>query len=180
MSTQDEGLTWHQDEYRTLLDCRDGSAQCSVQIHITPSTRFNCVAVVPGSHTWEPDEFERRGYEMMPGTDGGAYGGRMWHAPEDMVAVDVPMKAGQFYIFHPRLVHGSGTARQAVLPFWLRTASRLLDRRRVPRCSIALRIVTPDAQVLPAAFVESPTRAACVLLSGVDGAGINPLGTWAV
>jgi ectoine hydroxylase-related dioxygenase (phytanoyl-CoA dioxygenase family) len=179
ISTHGEGLTWHQDEYRTLLDCADGSEQCSVQINLTDSTRFNCVSVVPGSHVWEPEDFERRGYRMMPGSDGGAYGGRMWFGPDDMDPVDVPMKAGQYYIFHPRLVHGSGAARQAVLPRWLRAASALVNRREALRCSIALRVVTPDARVLPAAFVESPTRAACVLLAGSDRAGINPLGTWA-
>jgi ectoine hydroxylase-related dioxygenase (phytanoyl-CoA dioxygenase family) len=187
VSTNDEGFVWHQDEYRTLLDCRAGAEQCSVQLNLTDSTQFNCVAVVPGSHRWEPEDFERRGYRMVPGSDAPSYGGRMWSAPEVMDLVDVPMKAGQYYIFHPRLVHGSGAARaaarqgaqQADPPWWRRTASAFVNRRESLRCSIALRIVTPDAKVLPAAFVESPTRAACVLLSGTDRAGINPLGTWA-
>jgi chlorinating enzyme len=182
ISTRDEGLTWHQDEYRTLLDCGDGSEHCSVQINLTDSTRFNCVSVVPGSHRWEPEDFDRRGYRMMSGSDTSGYGGRIWFGPDDMVPVDVPMKAGQYYVFHPRLVHGSGAARRAVLPFWLRTASGFanrVNRREALRCSIALRIATPDAKVLPEAFVESPTRAVCVLLSGTDRAGINPLGTWA-
>jgi ectoine hydroxylase-related dioxygenase (phytanoyl-CoA dioxygenase family) len=180
VASRDEGLAWHQDEYRTLIDCGSDGAHCSVQINFTDATRSNCVAIVPGSHRWTPDDFARRGYEMMPGSDGHGYGGRIWTAPGNAKSSVMRLRAGEFYVFHPGLLHASVQHRPATRPVaWLRSASSLLDRGESVRYSIALRIATSGTKVLPAAFAESPTRASCVLLSGTDRAGTNPLGTWA-
>jgi chlorinating enzyme len=186
----DIGLPWHQDEYRTLLNCPPGAAQCSVQINFTNSTKLNTVTVIPATHRWTDDELRQRGYEMRAGSDGGTYGTPRWRIPAGTQTLDMPMKAGQFYVFHPRLLHASvlrrrvrGEARERS---WsshpdegLPTASEKRFRKDL-RYSMALRIATPDTEVLPAAFAESPARATPVLLAGIDTTGINRLGTWAV
>jgi len=184
------GLGWHQDLYRTLLDCPPGAANCSAQINFTDSTKLNSVSVIPGSHRWSDEELRERAYRMKPGSDQGAYGTPNWEVPSNADVRDVRMMAGQFYVFHPRLLHASVRAR------WFRGtadpksfAPRMKQRwlkkwetwsgQSAVRYSITLRIATPDTKVLPAAFVEAPTRATSVLFAGTDPCGINNLGPWA-
>ncbi|GAC1305167.1 MAG: hypothetical protein NVSMB10_08820 [Steroidobacteraceae bacterium] len=163
----DIGLPWHQDEYRTLLSTRLGGGHCSVQISFTDSTTINTVTLVPGTHRWTDDELRARGYVMTPGSGGGLYGTPQWTLPAATQTLDMPLQAGEFYIFHPRLMHASCVRR------------RRPDTGSLVRYSIALRIATPDMKVLPAAFTESPARASSVLLAGVNTFGHNRLGTWA-
>lgn len=188
MSSLEGGLPWHQDEYRTLLKYPQGTKQCSVQINFTDSTALNTVAVIPQSHIWTDEELAQRGFAMRAGSDGGAYGAPNWDIPTGVETLDMLMKAGQFYVFHPRLLHASVRARwsngareRALVPRLaqrVQAASEVLSGKGLVRYSIALRIATPDTEVLPSAFVESPTRAASVLLAGIDAAGVNTLGTW--
>ena len=53
-----------------------------------------------------------------------------------------------------------------------------LTREDVIRYSIAMRIATANARILPAAFVESPSRNDVVLFSGKDPGTVNRLGGW--
>src|SRR5262249_224340 len=107
ISARDRGFEWHQDEYRTLLRCPSGAAQCSVQINFSDSTKLNRVTIIPGTHRWTDDELRRRGYAMRLGSDGGQYGTPQWTVPTGIESLDMPMQAGQFYVFHPRLLHAS-------------------------------------------------------------------------
>ncbi|OLE96186.1 MAG: hypothetical protein AUG75_23475, partial [Cyanobacteria bacterium 13_1_20CM_4_61_6] len=176
------GLGWHQDTYRTLLDCPPGAANCSAQINFTDSTRLNSVSIIPETHRLSDEDLRERAYRMKRGSDEGAYGTPNWEIPSDAGVVDLPMMAGQFYVFHPRLLHASvrarwfrGTADPRSLMPWLK--QRLLSKyerwsRQSPiRYSITLRIATPDTKVLPAAFVEVPARATSVLFAGTDTSG---------
>jgi hypothetical protein len=190
ISSDGIGLGWHQDIYRTLIDSPPGAANCSAQINFTDSTKLNTVSVITGSHRWTDDELRERGYRMKAGSDRGAYGTPRWDIPSGEEVLDVPMMAGQFYVFHPRLLHASVRARwfrgaaseRSVIP---RLKQRLLSRyeswsgRGSVRYSITLRIATPNTKVRPAAFAEVPARATAVLLAGTDPSGINRLGTWA-
>jgi hypothetical protein len=76
----------------------------------------------------------------------------------------MPMEAGEFYVFHPKVLHASmvrpGVGDDAT------------------RCSIALRVATTATKILPAAFSRTPSRSGCVLLAGVDHPGTNKLATW--
>jgi chlorinating enzyme len=186
ISSLERGLRWHQDLYRTLLNCGPGTNQCSVQINFTDSTPLNTVTIMPGSHRWTDEEMRMRGFGLRPGSDGGVYGTPQWDIPRGLETLDMSMKAGQFYVFHPRLLHASVRARwvrgEAFIPRlvqWLRAGSEMLSGKDLIRYSISLRIATPDTEVLPAAFAQSPTRATSVLLAGTDTAAINSLGKWA-
>jgi hypothetical protein len=190
ISSGGKGLRWHQDIYRTLLDSPPGAANCSAQINFTDSTKLNTVSIIPGSHRWTDDELRERGYRMEPGSDRDAYGAPRWDVASGEEVLDVPMMAGEFFVFHPRLLHASADARwfrgaASELSLILRLRRRLLSKyanwsgKRSVRYSITLRIATVDTKVLPAAFVEVPARATAVLLAGTDTAGINRLGAWA-
>jgi non-heme Fe2+,alpha-ketoglutarate-dependent halogenase len=168
VSADNQRLPWHNDEYRALVDCTSGGAHCSVQINLTDSSQSNCVAIVPGSHRWDDAELERRGYGVVPPGDWNTEGVSFFTSPPEPPLLEMPLRAGQFYVFHPRLLHASIVRRAAGG-----------DPVDVARCSIALRIATTGAKILPKAFANSPSRATCVLLSGADRSGTNPLGTWA-
>lgn len=184
------GLGWHQDTYRTLLDSPPGAAQCSVQINFSDSTSLNAVSVIPGSHAWTDEVLQERGFHVRRTGDRGLYGTPYWDIPVRTATKKIFMTAGQFYVFHPRLLHASVRAR------WIRGARneqslgpRLLQRtmlayetwrRKDPvRYSLTLRVATPETRVLPLAFQESPKRAGVVVLSGADTASINRLSRWA-
>ena len=169
VSTGGQGLPWHRDQYGGLIDCRNGASQCSVQINLSDSSRANCVAIVPGSHRWEDDELRDRGFDVVPGGSEGTEGNPVYRMADDARPVDMTMRSGQFYVFHPGLLHGST----------LRVDDSSDHTRDSVRYSIALRIATPDARVLPRAFARTPSRATCVLFSGRDTTGLNPLGSWA-
>ena len=156
-------LPWHQDEYRGLLAVDDPALHCSAQMNLNDATPGNCVAIVPGSHRWCAEELYRRGYSS-PDPHGAPT--PVWNVPPGEPSLDVQLEAGEFYVFHPRLLHTSvlraGTSAAAA----------------PARYSIALRVATADTPVLPAAFDGTPTRASCVLLAGRDR-GANALGSWA-
>jgi len=166
VSATHQNLPWHQDSYRALLD-PDGAPHCSVQINLTDASESNCVAIVPGSHRWSADDLDAGGYRIVhwnpDGTNVYAY------APQRRdQSREIRMRAGQFIVFHPMLLHAS-----IVRPTETPTPGD------ATRYAISLRITTPSAKVLPAAFTRSPSRERCVLLSGTDSGGRNALGTWA-
>ena len=167
MSATHQNLPWHQDSYRALLE-PDGAPHCSVQINLTDASDGNCVAIVPGSHRWSTDDLEAGGYRIVrwnpDGTNVYAY-----TRPDREQSREIRMRAGQFFVFHPMLLHAS-IVRPNETPATPEEATRY---------AISLRITTPSAKVLPAAFTRSPSRERCVLLSGTDSGGRNALGTWA-
>jgi hypothetical protein len=172
MSTSGYLLPWHQDAYNDVLECRNGASHCSVQINLTDSSPHNCVAVIPGSHRWDADELHQRGYSLVSVREGGSNTPE-YKVPGNAPTVDVPLKAGEFYVFHPKLLHAS----------MLRPAEGAIheapDQAEAVRLSITLRIATPGCHVLSTAFAGTPTRAECVLLSGANGDALNPVGAWA-
>ena len=189
ISSRDNGFGWHQDDYRTLLECPCDGAHCSVQLNFSDSTATNCVSIIPGTHRFSEEDFRSRGYSMVPGSEGGLYGSPYWGVPRGVEVVDMPLKAGEFYVFHSRLLHASLQGRRLssvmvrnrVAAHWGRIRAKLrrkLTREDVIRYSITMRIATPNTWILPTAFVESPARAEVVLFSGRDTCGVNGLGRW--
>src|SRR5262249_22631931 len=168
MSPSTYQLPWHRDEYNDVIECSGGAQHCSVQINLTDASPANCVAVIPGSHRWDADALRERGYRAA--ASGGDANTPVYEVPPDARTVDVPLRAGEFYVFHPRLLHSS----------LLRSAGAAeVDDADSVRLSITLRIATSAVKVLPSAFAGTPARAACVLLSGTSDGTRNPLGAWA-
>jgi hypothetical protein len=187
--SQRMGVRWHQDSYLNLLDTRRGEGHCSVQLAFTPSTRRNCVHVVPGSHRWSEEDLARRGWRVVPGSAEGPNGTPNWGLPPGVRTRPVPLAAGELYVFHPLLLHASlaGTrlaARDAsrtrrvrfLARWWLRALPELLWPP-ADRCSLALRFCRPDVGVRPAAYAESPTRDRPVVVAGSNAAGRNQVTT---
>jgi hypothetical protein len=184
MAARAMGLEWHRDEYDTLLRCPAEGAHCSVQINLVTSTKINCLAIIPRSHSWDVGGLRARGYTAGPGV---LY--PEWRIPRDAEVLDMPMRAGEFFIFHPRLLHASvwsrtlrlagGPAFANNLARWSRSVAAALTPRTSLRYAITLRIATPDTAILPAAFVRTPSRASPVVLSGTDAFGVNRVGGWA-
>jgi chlorinating enzyme len=189
VSSRAHGFSWHQDDYRMLLECPSAGAHCSVQLNFTDSTPTNCVSIIPGTHHFSEEDFRERGYAMVPGSDGGLYGTPYWGVPPRVEVVDVRLKAGEFYVFHSRLLHASLQGRRLssmmvrnrIAGRWGGIRNKLrskLTREDVIRYSIAMRIATANTRILPAAFVESPSRNDVVLFSGKDPGTVNRLGGW--
>lgn len=179
VSSRSHGFNWHQDDYRTLLECPSAGAHCSVQLNFTDSTPTNCVSVIPGTHHFSDEDFRERGYAMVPGSDSGLNGSPYWGVPPRVEIVNVRLKAGEFYVFHSRLLHASIQGRRfsslmvrnRVARRWGGIRNKLrskLTHEDVIRYSIALRIATANTRILPAAFVESPSRNEVVLFAGKD------------
>ena len=171
MSAATYQLPWHRDEYNDVLDFPSPASHCSLQINLTDASEQNCVAVIPGSHRWDAAELAWRGFAAARTRDGGSNTPE-YTVSEPVGAVDIPLAAGEYYVFHPRLLHASmlrpasGTARDH-------------DEDDSTRYSITLRIATVDVTVFPEAFLGTPTRAACVILAGADAGGRNRMAAWA-
>lgn len=177
------GMGWHKDEYETLLHSPSGASHCSVQINLVSSTKTNCLAFIPRSHRWDAATLRAKGCTLAPNL---RY--QEWHVTRDVDVVDVPMKAGEFVVFHPGLLHASVWSRtlrlggRNVLARRFARWSTSLRARLTPdtsrRHAITLRIATPSTRILPEAFAWTPTRASSVLLSGADAFEHNRLGSW--
>jgi phytanoyl-CoA dioxygenase PhyH len=183
------GFSWHQDDYRTLLECPSAGAHCSVQLNFTDSTPTNSVSIIPGTHHFSEEDFRKGGYAMVPGSDSDEYGTPYWGIPPRVEMVDILLKAGEFYVFHSRLLHASLQGRRLssmmvrnrIAGRWGGIRNRLhskLTHENVIRYSIAMRIATANIQILPAAFVQSPSRNGVVLFSGRDPGTVNRLRPW--
>ncbi len=166
------GVRWHQDEYRTLL--ADPGNQISLHLGITAAPPDNCVMVIPGSHRLSRDELLGQGFNFMQGTDEDGYGApNYWRTPASPNhPVKMVLRPGEFFAFHPLLMHGSVDATRPpdVQPAREGMAQRL--RKRLaglgakappPRVGMGLRVTVPGNDVLPAAFAETlPRRDRCV------------------
>lgn len=147
-----KGLRWHQDQYLTLL--QDDTRQVSVHLSLTRTREENCIRIVPGSHVLTREELDAQGFRLVPGSDGGKYGApNFWRDPAgELQALPMLLEPGTFFVFHPRLLHGSRdvTTPQDVRP-------KLGGGE--PRIGLGLRIAAADNVVLPAAFAETLPRA---------------------
>ncbi len=166
--THPTGLTWHQDTYDQLLSIPENGDHCSLQLSFTETQARNAVFVIPGSHLWSDEDFAQRGCIQTRHTKNEV----AWSIPRSVESVPVLLGSGEFYVFHPKLLHASALGRlytpararaQAAnsLPWrvgrkWERMKTRILPLPE--RNTIAMRFCTSDVEVLPAAYVESPTR----------------------
>ena len=170
-ATQDQGLGWHRDTYSNLL--ADTREQTSIHMALSDATKDNCVLVLPGSHVMSDEELDREGFIAEPFGMTAVYGAPTYRRDPTKPAKWKPMilRPGEFFVFHPNLVHGSidnicaetGTGGRA--PVIRRLTGRL--RRKKIRHAIVFRIASAKTQVYPAAFEEVEGRDdGCVLLSG--------------
>ena len=164
--TPGRGVRWHQDEYRTLL--ADPGNQISLHLGITAAPPDNCVMVIPGSHLMSRDELQRRGFNFMQGTDEDGYGApNYWRTPASPNhPVKMVLRAGEFFAFHPLLMHGSVDAtrppeaqqRDGVVGLLWKRLAGLGTKAPVKRVGMGLRVTVPGNDVLPAAFAETLPR----------------------
>lgn len=154
----ERALPWHRDTYTNLLE--GPQSNLSLHIAITPAAESNCVALIPGSHR---DHGTRVfGLEVNPGA--AAYGNTRFvqtgaPPPEHKMI----LKRGEFFIFHPMMIHRTCYSE---------------NPSNSPRLALALRVVPPDVRVLPAAFSEVPSRRGVVVLAGEDVHGFSQLANW--
>jgi hypothetical protein len=146
------GLRWHQDQYLTLL--ADDTRQVSVHLSLTRTMADNCIQIVPGSHTLNHDELTARGFNLIAGSEGGRYGApNFWRDPDSALeALPMLLEPGEFFVFHPRLLHGS---RDVTEPVDVRPKAEADSPLRV---GLGLRIAAASNTVLPAAFAETLPR----------------------
>jgi non-heme Fe2+,alpha-ketoglutarate-dependent halogenase len=170
------GVRWHQDEYRTLLAAP--ANQISLHLGITAAPPENCVMVIPGSHRLSRDELHRRGFNFMQGTDEDGYGApNFWRSPASPNhPVKMVLKPGEFFAFHPLLMHGSLDAtrppeaeppREGILQRLGKRLASLGTKPVPPRVGMGLRVTVPGNDVLPAAFAETlPRPDRCIAFAG--------------
>jgi non-haem Fe2+, alpha-ketoglutarate-dependent halogenase len=154
-----KGLRWHQDQYLTLL--ADDSRQVSVHLSLTRTLADNCIKIVPGSHMLCRVELAARGFNLIAGSEGGKYGApNFWRDPaSELEALPMLLEPGEFFVFHPRLLHGS---RDVTVPDNVRPAR---GSEPHPRVGLGLRIAAAGNTVFPAAFAETlPRPDRCVRL----------------
>jgi hypothetical protein len=166
-----DGIRWHHDEYKSLL--ADTSKQLSIQLGITPATEDNCLLLLPGSHAMAQAELARAGFHAIPGTEENLGGTNFWRDPVGSAPiVKMTLRPGEFFIFHPRLLHASYDlmdlpAGQPVPP--------PPQRETMPRVGLTLRVTVPNNEVFPAAFAETCERGDhCVPLRELRGHSTRP------
>lgn len=155
-----KGLRWHQDQYLTLLS--DDTRQVSVHLSLTRTLADNCIRIVPGSHTLSPAELAARGFNFIAGSEGGKYGApNFWRDPDSALeALPMLLEPGEFFVFHPCLLHGSRDVTMLV------DARPAVSSESRPRIGLGLRIAAASNTVFPAAFAETlPRPDRCVVLA---------------
>ncbi len=155
----DRALPWHRDTFRNLLD--GPPKGLSLHVAITSASESNCVSVIPGSHLI--DDATPLGLEEDRGK--AAYGNTRYRQVGSLPCEKkMVLKRGEFFIFHPMLIHQT---------------SRVNDTAPAPRLALTLRIITPDVKVLPAAFSDvPPSRRGVVVLAGEDTHRLNQAARW--
>jgi hypothetical protein len=165
-----QGLRWHQDEYRTLL--RDPFNHISIHLAITEAVPDNCVFVLPGSHRMDRAELARQGFHFLQGTDEDAYGAPNYWRDASRPTNDLKMtlRPGEFFVFHPGLVHASkdmtglplAPRPPSLMSDLARRVSRRLVRARdivsMPRLAFGLRLTVAENEIFPTAFAQTLPR----------------------
>lgn len=150
------GIGWHQDEYQTLL--ADPVNQVSLHLGITAASEDNCVMIVPGTHVLTREQLAEMGFNFIRGSDKGAYGTpNFWRGESSpgkrFDVVKMTVRPGEFFLFHPSLVHAS---RDNTTP--VPAAAAAPAAAIPPRVGLGLRITVPRNQILPGAFAETASR----------------------
>jgi hypothetical protein len=149
-----DGIRWHHDEYKSLL--ADTSKQLSIQLGITPATEDNCLLLFPGSHAMTQAELASAGFHAIAGTEKNLGGTNFWRDPAgDAPIVKMTLRPGEFFIFHPRLLHASYDLTESPDGQPTSPAAR---REAMPRVGLTLRVTVPHNEVFPAAFAETRER----------------------
>ncbi len=149
-----EGIRWHHDEYKSLL--ADTSKQLSIQLAITAATEENCLILFPGSHAMTHAELAGQGFHVIPGTDNNLGGTNFWRDPTGSAhLVKMVLRPGEFFIFHPRLLHAS---YDLVGPPDVDSATGSPQLEAIPRIGLTLRVTVRQNEVFPAAFADTQAR----------------------
>lgn len=156
-ATQWDSLPWHRDHYPEILS--DSTAQVSVQIALTESSRENCLQVLPGSQLLnEQALYEQFGFSVS--TRSQVAGTIRFSVPaEPESAFSVVLAPGCAAIFHPGLLHRSSVNTTRAKP--------------TLRVSLTVRFATADNRVRKRGVMEP-----CVLVAGEAPEGINEIIDW--
>lgn len=148
-----QGLRWHQDEYKALL--ADPLRHLSIHLAITHATPDNCLIVAPGTHRMDRSQLAELGFNHIEGSDQNAYGApNFWRTPTETTPLrKMILKPGEFFVFHPMLLHAS---------FDLTTPPNAFVATRTPgsarRIGLGIRVAARENAVYPAAFGETASR----------------------
>jgi hypothetical protein len=172
LGVQGNGIRWHQDQYTGLL--ADVAKQVSIHLAITEATSDNCVMVLPGSHLKNRDGIANAGFTLIDGTDRDAYGApNYWrNAGSKLEAVRMILKPGEFFVFHPLLLHASLDVTTPPSPRLTPPGPPARTLRKAqgvvrgassceydyPRIGFALRITVSQNEVFEGAFAETAER----------------------
>lgn len=163
------GVRWHRDEYHNLLNTE--SNQISLHLGLSAAVPSNCVSVIPGSHRLTDAELEtKHGLRRIETEADQAYGTPQYEEVESGVrgARMMLLKPGEYFAFHPRLVHASIDIRPQAVRRRAET-SRALRRKLaslpiiggalgapVIRWGIALRVAGAGVEAGPGAWAQTP------------------------
>ena len=174
------GISRHQDVHHGLLSDTDN--HISVHLAINKVTHENCLSIIPGSHKLDQEDLKSKyGLEMLKSSDSGTYGVPFFrlNTPIQKYFYKILLNPGEFFIFHPRLVHTSqrnsdSLGYQQIQDTTKRflTASSIIIGQIPPsewlRVGLGIRFTTPNVKVFPAAFAETqPRNDRCVLIKSI-------------
>ena len=199
-----EGIRWHQDDYQPVIS--DPNNHISVYLAISEATPENCLSLLPGSHKLSKEDLQSKYGSLMVEEIEGKGKTRMVFASwrrrnrplyfpevESSKAIHkMTLKPGEFFIFHPNLVH---TSQSILLKGYHQIVSRKSQKFFAQCCNrlgynsppgwlriaMPIRITVPSNKVLPAAFpAEFGVGHKCILLRGEDRVGVNEMGQWSL
>jgi chlorinating enzyme len=146
------GIRWHHDEYKKLLS--DTVHQLSIHLAISASSEDNCIMLLPGSHAMTREELAAVGFNFIEGTADRMGGSNYWRDPAGSAKIVKMISApGEFFAFHPRLIHASLDLTQH--PDARPAAQAATKKQEMPRIGITLRITVPQNMVFPDAFIKA-------------------------
>jgi hypothetical protein len=101
------GLPWHCDEYRKLIS--DPLGHIAVHLAITEATEDSCVILLPGSHKLDPSKLSDYGFHAFENSAQNILGVPHYfrHTNSVIKPVKMLLKPGQYFIFHPSILHAS-------------------------------------------------------------------------
>lgn len=184
---QGRGITWHRDEYNTLLS--ESRNHLSVHLAVNKATEENCLSLLPGSHKLSSEELQNK-YGLLMSKQGGLGVPRSFCEGENLGTLHkMLLSPGEFFIFHPSLLHTSKSLSKKktkkIFSFGkkvlsvCRTSIGLTPLPESLRIGLGLRIASTNVRILPAAFSEYKYRNdKCVILSGTNEPHLNEIGDW--
>jgi chlorinating enzyme len=183
-SCQAAGLPWHCDEYRKLIS--DPMAHLSVHLAITEATEDSCVILLPGSHKLHSSQLIEYGFHAFENSTQNILGVPHYFRQMDSIIKPVKMllKPGQYFIFHPSILHASDDFRaRSILLGKIKYGFNPLRHRLSEKLGIAetrrqflksLNLLKPKQQSLETYSPAGPVRIAFTMRVTSPGITVLP------